>query len=74
MPPIHVPDGYVTAPVRTILWAPDPRTATIRAMKAALHEAFDREIARARRPRATFVNHTDGEPCILDHADDGTLT
>lgn len=54
------------------LLARDPRTSTIRAMKAALHEAFDWEIARARRPRATFVNHTDDEPCILDP--DRTLT
>ena len=54
------------------LLARDPRTRTIRAMKAALHEAFDWEIARARHPRAMFVNHTDDEPCILDP--DRTLT
>jgi hypothetical protein len=70
--PIRTPDGYDPVPKRTIAVTSDPRTRTIRAMKAALHEAFDREIARATAPRATFVNHTDDGPCILDP--DRTLT
>ena len=41
-------------------------------MTAVLEAAFDREVAIARRPRATFVNHTDDDPCILDP--DRTLT
>ena len=84
--PMNLPDGYDPVAKHTIAWAGTPEStatqeattalvdATVPAMMAALRAAFDREIARARRPRATFVNHTDDEPCILHHTDEGTLT
>ena len=77
MAPIHVtkyvhpwpgtPEATATQEATTALV-----NATIPAMKAALQAAFDREVEIAMRPRAAFVNHTDDEPCILDH--DRTLT
>ena len=82
--PIRTPDGYDPVAKHTIAWAGTPESvatqeattalvdATVPAMKAALEAAFDREVAIARRPRATFVNHTDDGPCILDP--DRTLT
>lgn len=82
--PMNLPHGYDPVPKFTIPWAETPESAASReattavvdamvpAMTAALQAAFDREIAIARRPRATFVNHTDDEPCILDP--DRTLT
>ena len=78
------PDDFNPVLSYSIPWAETPESAatreattalvdaTIPAMKAALQAAFDREVTIARHPRATFVNHTDDEPCILDP--DRTLT